>query len=113
MTVYPPLSTHALIFFRSEGQVSFTASMKGIGPDGEPVLGGFENMRIDIRDDGAAHVLKANVKVPTEKVGTLWFEISVDGETAMKLPMRIVHPEFRFESGQQTVKLRVDEAPEK
>ena len=111
MRTYLPLDAHAVIAFRSEAPVEFTASLRGTGPNGEIMPGGFEDHPCKIGADGAGYTLNANVRVPTDQKGTYWFEIYVDGELATKLPLRIEHPDSSF--GQQSVKLqvRISESP--
>jgi hypothetical protein len=86
--------------------------MRGVRPDGERLPGGFQDLECKIGADGAGYTLNLNARVPTDREGTFWFEIYVDGELATKLPLRIVHPEMTFETGQQVVRLQAHIPPE-
>jgi len=103
--VYPPLDAHAVVMFRSEQPIEFTCSMRGVMPDGELWPGGFQDLKCRIGADGAGYTLNLSIRIPTDREGTFWFEIYVEGELATKLPLRIAHPEMTFGTGQQVVKL--------
>ena len=113
LKVYPPLDAHAVAMFRSEQPIEFTCSMRGVRPDGGRWPGGFEDLKCKIGEDGTGYTLNLSLRIPTDQEGTFWFEIYVEGELATKLPLRIVHPEMTFGTGQQVVKLlaRIPEPP--
>ena len=88
VTLYPNAKFHLLIFAHGEPR-KFTVSVRGVWPNGESRnVHDFECETNGTVGGNAALVL--NMMLPGEIHGVFWFEIYVDSELSLRLPIQIL-----------------------
>jgi hypothetical protein len=85
-----PVKFTAIIRFCSEEAVTFTWTLKGTRPNGEPLSRGpaaLVPVQIGAGPDGLT--VSSNISISSAEPGDYWFEVYVDGVVATKAPIRI------------------------
>lgn len=88
--VWMSVLVSAVVSFFSDGPVDFEVVLKGLDPDGIPVLFG-EPFQCHSEGSSSGHVLNTRINVATNKQGDHRVDVYVDGVQATSMFFRIIH----------------------
>ena len=107
ITIAPPIETELAVVFKTEKPESFSANVLLVKPSGERG----PSSEYDISTGGSVHghMLKVHVTLNPREDGDYWFEVSVDGELATRVPLRIalITAGITHPSAQQTQQSKI------
>ncbi len=90
--IYAPVKFHAVITFWAEKARTFRFQMSGVKPNGEPLNGMKEPVDIEVPGgELGGYTINLTASVPGGLAGIYLFDMLVDGEVMLKLPVQILH----------------------